>query len=140
MTGRGEATMLKQIAAAFALAAAAAAPASAGAAAPGPFGLPPGQIAEHPCRASYQGRPLFAGRCQVNTRGRETMVFSPRDGCTFTLRPSPGGFTGELSAYRNSCALDAFADQELEDTAQLGAMRRAGACLAGGEARVCVTP
>ena len=125
---------------AFALAAAAAAPASAAAPAATPFGLPRGQVAAHPCHASYQGRPLFAGRCQVNTRGRETMVFSPRDGCTFTLRPSPGGFTGELSAYRNSCALDAAADRELEDPAPLGVMRRAGPCLAGGEAQVCVTP
>ena len=128
-----------QIAAAVALAAAAAAPASAAPPAT-PFGLPRGQVAEHPCQASYQGRPLFAGRCQVNTRGLVTMVFSPRDGCTFTLRPTKAGMVGELSAYRNSCVLDAAADRELEDTAQLGAMRRAGPCLGGGEAQVCVTP
>ena len=68
------------------------------------------------------------------------MVFSPADGCTFTLRPAPaGGFTGELSAYRNSCTLDAAADRELENTVSLGRMHRAGACLVGAQAQVCVT-
>ena len=77
----------------------------------------------------------------VNTRSPETMVFSPADGCTFTLKPAAagGGFTGELSAYRNSCTIDAAADRELEDTVRLGRMHRAGACLTGGQAQVCVT-
>ena len=132
--------MTMRLTVAFALAAAAAAPASAAASAATPFGLPRGQVAAHPCHASYQGRPLFAGQCMVNTRGRETMVFSPADGFTFTLRSTPGGAVGELSAYRNSCMLDAAADRELEDTAKLGTMRRAGPCLRGGEAEVCVTP
>ena len=129
--------MTMRLTTAFALAAAAA-PASAAPTAT-PFGLARGQIAAHPCHASYQGRPLFAGRCQVNTRGRETMVFSPADGCTFTLRPAPGGAVGELSAYQNSCMLDPAADRELEDTVRLGVMRRAGPCLAGRSAQVCVT-
>ena len=109
------------------------------AAGPTPFEIPAGAISAHPCQATYRGRPLFSGRCQVNTRGGETMVFSPADGCTFTFRPAAGGFTGELGAYRNSCTLDAAADRELEDTVRLGRMHRTGACLVGGQAQVCVT-
>ena len=103
-----------------------------------PFDVPAGVVAAHPCRASYQGRPLFAGRCMVNTKDRETMVFSPRDGCTFTLVPAHGGFTGKLSAYRNSCVLDAATEREVEEPIALGPLHRAGACGTGAGAQVCV--
>ena len=74
----------------------------------------------------------------VNTKGRETMVFSPRDGCTFTLGPTRGGFRGELSAYRNSCLLDPATEREVEEPVSLGALHRAGACWTGAGAEVCV--
>ena len=107
-------------------------------AAAAPAFVPAGQVAAHPCRATYEGRPLFAGRCIVNTKDRETMVFSPRDGCTFTLTPAGSGFTGELSAYRDSCVLDAAADREVEEPVRLGPLRRSGACWAGPRSQLCV--
>ena len=75
----------------------------------------------------------------VNTKGHETLVFSPKDGCTFTLKPAPGGFAGELSAYRNSCILDQATDREVEDAIPLGRMRKVGSCWDGSGAEVCVT-
>ena len=112
--------------------------ASTRAAAAPAFAVPAGQVAAHPCRASYEGRPLFAGRCMINTKARETLVFAPEGGCTFTLKPHGAGFTGELSAYRNSCVLDAAADRKVEEPVPLGPLHRSGACWAGVRAQVCV--
>lgn len=112
--------------------------ASTPAAAAPAFAVPAGEVTAHPCRASYEGRPLFAGRCMINTKARETLVFAPEDGCTLTLKPHGTGFTGELSAYRNSCVLDAATEREVDDPIRLGPLHRAGSCWTGAGAQVCV--
>lgn len=105
-----------------------------------PFGLPRGQLAQHACSATFKDRELFTGQCMVNTKGENTEVFSPKDGCTFSLEPRGAYIAGFLRAYRDRCELANPQDEaEVVRTMALGALEPQGNCLSTDQVRLCVS-